>query len=171
MAAKRAFGTRTPDRYDGQPECGGSGRHLVCPSSSFNHQSAAMWKASLIVGLVSVLAYSLFIIVAMIHGGGGSGVWIPLIPLFWLFAALGLWALLRVASLFADTGSLQFVAFVAVISFFLWLFLYAYMGGRTDSWYEYRWLPYAIAPHICSAFLARYFVTKVTSHAESEGGS
>ena len=64
-----------------------------------------MWKASLIVGAVEVFAYAVIAVVSMVRAGQGSGVWIPLLPVFWLGAAARLWIVLRAAELVREVGT------------------------------------------------------------------
>ena len=111
-----------------------------------------MWKASVVVGAFEVLTYALIAIVSMLRAGQGSGVWIPLLPLFWMIASFRLWVILRAADAARDIGSWQFVLIAAIFGFLLCM-VFIVSAGNVE-WSVYIWVILPVSAHIAAAVLA-----------------
>lgn len=129
-----------------------------------------MWKAAAIVGAIELFIYAVMAIVAMVRAGSGSGVWIPMLPVFWAILAFRLWIILRIADAFADSGSWQFVIVTAIFGFFLSMILLIFLGARSDSWKYYSPIVLPLMAHISSAALAccLVFRRKSNHHVQVE---
>ena len=124
-----------------------------------------MWKAAAIVGAVEVVAYSVWAIVSMVRAGQGSGVWIPMLPLFWLILAFRLWTVLRAADMVVDVGSWQFVFVASAFGFVFSLLALVLLGSGSSGWEFYKWILCPAAAHLFAAVLA-VVAPPVTKHTD-----
>ena len=93
-----------------------------------------MFRSASKVALLEIIIYVSFVMWAMMRPGNATGVWIPLVPFFWLLLAFRLWIGLRIADAFAPVGDdLRFYAVLLLISLICGAFWWS-IAGNNGSW-------------------------------------